>query len=110
MAPAVPARKRCGARRFRRPETVNIHDGAIAVLHRGDPGRLSTPDLDALGRVAIVMNGIAKALSVKDSADVASYFAGRPGGCKPGAPAFGAAPHPLHRKPAVGLRSRHAPE
>jgi cytochrome c553 len=26
------------------------------------------------------MNGIAKALSVKDSADVASYFAGRPGG------------------------------
>ena len=27
-----------------------------------------------------VMNGIAKALSVKDSADVASYFAGRPGG------------------------------
>ena len=27
-----------------------------------------------------VMNGIAQALSVKDSADVASYFAGRPGG------------------------------
>ena len=27
-----------------------------------------------------VMNGMAKALSVKDSADVASYFAGRPGG------------------------------
>jgi hypothetical protein len=26
------------------------------------------------------MDGIAKALSVKDSADVASYFAGRPGG------------------------------
>jgi len=27
-----------------------------------------------------VMEGMAKALSVKDSADVASYFAGRPGG------------------------------
>ena len=27
-----------------------------------------------------VMNGMAKALSVKDSADVAGYFAGRPGG------------------------------
>ena len=103
-----------------------------------------------------VMNGMAKALSVKDSADVASYFAGRPGGlpavtglrvpeagpiaaaeqsCDPPGIRRGsgtrhrallclsrsgrlqtrrsgvaAAAHPLYRKPAVGLRSRHAPE
>jgi cytochrome c553 len=99
-----------------------------------------------------VMNGIAEALSVKNSADVASYFAGRPGGLPAviglrvpeggrslqqsnpairlvfaGDPARGIAPcsachgpggysgvaasaHHLYRKPAVGLRSRHAPE
>jgi cytochrome c553 len=99
-----------------------------------------------------VMNGMAKALSVKVSADVASYFAGRPGGLpavtglrvpeagrtlRQSNPAIrlvsgtrhrallclsrsgrlqtrrsgvAAAAHHLYRKPAVGLRSRHAPE
>jgi cytochrome c553 len=103
-----------------------------------------------------VMNGIAQALSVKESADVASYFAGRlgglpavtglrvpeagrslrqsnpaihlvfagdpargiapcsaghgPGGYKLGAPALQQQRTLYIEKPAVGLRSRHAPE
>ena len=61
-----------------------------------------------------VMNGIAKALSVKDSADVASYFAARPGGLPavtgPRAPEGGssAAAEPILRSAWYSPAIRHA--
>jgi cytochrome c553 len=64
---------------------VSTKDELIPTLAGMDPAVIykQLADYRSRKRLSGVMNGIGEALSEKESADVASYYAGRPGGLPP---------------------------